>query len=88
MFDFFVVRREGGASFALLFWCLCLVAGIYFRFFIQINEFSSFVCKNNFLNLQRSLKRCSMERIGIMVIFALVMLLMAACSTAEYCNCG
>ncbi len=29
-----------------------------------------------------------MERIGIMVIFALVMLLMAACSTAEYCNCG
>ena len=29
-----------------------------------------------------------MKRVGIMVIFALAMLLMAACSTAEYCNCG
>ena len=88
MFDFFVVRREGGASFALLFWCLCLVAGIYFRFFIQINEFSSFVCKNNFLNLHRSLKRRSMKRVKLFVILALAMLLFAACSTAEYCNCG
>ncbi len=29
-----------------------------------------------------------MKRVGKIVLFALVMLLMAACSTAEYCNCG
>ena len=29
-----------------------------------------------------------MKHVKILVFFAFVMLLVAACSTAEYCNCG
>ena len=47
-----------------------------------------FEYKNIFLNLHRSLKGRIMKCVKIMCFLALAMLLMAACSTAEYCNCG
>ena len=49
---------------------------------------SCFKYKNIFLNLHRSLKGRIMKCVKIIFFLALAMLLLAACGTAEYCNCG
>ena len=62
-------------------------SGKIFLFLVKIMKNYCFEYENNFLNLHRSLKGRSMNVLKF-IVFMVSMLLLAACSTAEYCNCG
>ena len=45
-------------------------------------------CENIFLNLHRNLEVLGMKVVRTAVLMALAMLIVAACSSTTYCNCG